>query len=73
MLYFLTSCFCMIAISFAQIDGWLAFVYLAAVVAVTIRLLRNLDAFSLDVPSTPAADATDPVGSGPGREDGDGK
>jgi UDP-GlcNAc:undecaprenyl-phosphate GlcNAc-1-phosphate transferase len=49
MLYFLTGCFCMIAISFSQIDGWLAFVYLAAVVAVTIRLLRNLDAFSLDV------------------------
>jgi UDP-GlcNAc:undecaprenyl-phosphate GlcNAc-1-phosphate transferase len=49
MLYFLTGCFCMIAISFSQIDGWLAFVYLVAVVAVTIRLLRNLDAFSLDV------------------------
>ena len=59
MLYFLTGCFCMIAISFAQIDGWLAFVYLAAVVAVTIRLLRNLDAFSLDVPSAPAQDAID--------------
>lgn len=59
MLYFLTSCFCMIAISFAQIDGWLAFVYLAAVVAVTIRLLRNLDAFSLDVPSAPPRDATE--------------
>lgn len=49
MLYFLTSCFCMIAVSFSQLDGWLAFVYLAAVVAVTVRLLRNLDAFSLDV------------------------
>jgi UDP-GlcNAc:undecaprenyl-phosphate GlcNAc-1-phosphate transferase len=51
MLYFLTGCFCMIAISFSQIDGWLAFVYLVAVVAVTIRLLRNLDAFSLEVQS----------------------
>ena len=51
MLYFLTGCFCMIAISFSQLDGWLAFVYLAAVVAVTIRLLRNLDAFSLGVQS----------------------
>jgi len=49
MLYFLTSCFCMIAVSFSQLDGWLAFVYLAAVVAVTVRLLRNLDAFSLEV------------------------
>ena len=51
MLYFLTGCFCMIAISFSQIDGWLAFVYLAAVIAVTIRLLRNLDAFSLEAQS----------------------
>jgi UDP-GlcNAc:undecaprenyl-phosphate GlcNAc-1-phosphate transferase len=51
MLYFLTSCFCMIAVSFSQLDGWLAFVYLAAVVAVTVRLLRNLDAFSLDLSS----------------------
>jgi UDP-GlcNAc:undecaprenyl-phosphate GlcNAc-1-phosphate transferase len=49
MLYFLTSCFCMIALSFSQIDGWLAFLYLAAVIAVTIRLLRNLDAFALDI------------------------
>jgi UDP-GlcNAc:undecaprenyl-phosphate GlcNAc-1-phosphate transferase len=51
MLYFLTSCFCMIAVSFSQLDGWVAFLYLAAVVAVTIRLLRNLDAFSLEVES----------------------
>jgi hypothetical protein len=56
MLYFLTGCFCMIAISFSQIDGWLAFVYLAAVVAVTVRLLRNLDAFSLEVESGAPAD-----------------
>ena len=49
MLYFLTTCFCMIALSFSRIDGWVAFLYLAAVVAVTIRLLKNLDAFSLDI------------------------
>ncbi len=49
LLYFLTGCFCMIAVSLSQLDGWLAFLYLAAVVAVTVRLLRNLDAFSLDV------------------------
>ena len=49
MLYFLTACFCMISVSFAQIDGWIAFGYLAAVIAVTYRLLRNLDAFSLDI------------------------
>ncbi len=51
MLYFLTGCFCMIAVSFSKLDGWLAFGYLAAVVAVTVRLLRNLDAFSLEVHS----------------------
>jgi UDP-GlcNAc:undecaprenyl-phosphate GlcNAc-1-phosphate transferase len=50
MLYFLTSCFCMIAVSFSQLDGWLAFLYLVAVVGMTIRLLRNLDAFALEVP-----------------------
>ena len=49
MLYFLTGCFCMIAVSFSQLEGWVAFLYLFAVVGVTIRLLRNLDAFSLDL------------------------
>lgn len=53
MLYFLTGCFCMIAVSFSQLDGWVAFLYLVAVVAVTIRLLRNLDAFSLDADADP--------------------
>jgi UDP-GlcNAc:undecaprenyl-phosphate GlcNAc-1-phosphate transferase len=56
MLYFLTGCFCMIAVSFSQLDGWVALLYLAAVVAVTIRLLRNLDAFSLDAGSDPRAE-----------------
>jgi UDP-GlcNAc:undecaprenyl-phosphate GlcNAc-1-phosphate transferase len=51
MLYFLTGCFCMIAVSFSQLDGWLAFVYLAAVVGVTVRLLRNLGAFSIEIQS----------------------
>ena len=54
MLYFLTTCFCMIALSFSRIEGWVSFVYLAAVIGVTYRLLRNIDAFSLyieDVPS----------------------
>ncbi len=55
MLYFLTACFCMIAVSFTQLDGWVAFLYLAAVVGVTVRLLRNLDAFSLDILADPIA------------------
>ncbi|MEM9173938.1 MAG: MraY family glycosyltransferase [Myxococcota bacterium] len=68
MLYFLTACFCMIAVSFSQIDGWIAFLYLAAVVAVTIRLLRNLDAFSLEILTepTPTAQADQKDGSTPG-------
>lgn len=59
MLYFLTGCFCMIAVSFSQLHGWIAFLYLAAVVAVTIRLLRNLDAFSVEIdpPSDVASSA----------------
>ena len=74
MLYFLTGCFCMIALSFSQIDGWLAFVYLAAVVAVTVRLLRNLGAFSLEVESGAQADqgeeggAVEAMGQGGERE-----
>jgi UDP-GlcNAc:undecaprenyl-phosphate GlcNAc-1-phosphate transferase len=70
MLYFLTGCFCMIAVSFSQLESWLAFVYLAAVVAVTVRLLRNLGAFSIEIqpdesdldedcPSTPRATSGD--------------
>jgi hypothetical protein len=64
MLYFLTGCFCMIAVSFSQLDGWVAFLYLLAVVAVTIRLLRNLDAFSLDILADPSrpADGEEAVG-----------
>lgn len=69
MLYFLTSCFCMIAISFAQIDGWLAFVYLAAVIAVTIRLLRNLDAFSLEGPETSTRDGRETANVRSANED----
>jgi UDP-GlcNAc:undecaprenyl-phosphate GlcNAc-1-phosphate transferase len=71
MLYFLTGCFCMIAISFSQIDGWLAFVYLAAVVAVTIRLLRNLDAFSLKVQSGAPSDRGERGGAVEERAEGD--
>lgn len=72
MLYFLTSCFCMIAVSFSQIDGWLAFVYLAAVVAVTVRLLRNLDAFSLDLESDAPGTHTDEGAEAAGGGEGEG-
>ena len=55
LLYFLTTCFCMIALSFSQIEGWISLIYLAAVIAVTYRLLRNIDAFSLSVYADPVS------------------
>ena len=53
MLYFLTTCFCMIALSFSRIHGWIAALYLSGVFVVTFRLLRNIGAFSLDIFETP--------------------
>lgn len=44
-LYFLTACFCMIAVSFAQLRGYTAFIFFGAVVLLTFRLLRNMGVF----------------------------
>ena len=41
-LYFLTACFCTIAVAFLSVSGYYAMALLAAVVLLTIRLLRNL-------------------------------
>jgi hypothetical protein len=49
----------------------LAFVYLAAVVAVTIRLLRNLDAFSLEAQSGAPSDHGEGGGAVEERVEGD--
>jgi UDP-GlcNAc:undecaprenyl-phosphate GlcNAc-1-phosphate transferase len=46
--YFLTACFCLIAVSFTRLKGWAAAIFLVAVVALTLRLLLNLGALSLD-------------------------
>ncbi len=46
-LYFLTGCFCIIAISFTRLQGYAAILCFVAVVALTIRLLRNLGLFSI--------------------------
>jgi UDP-GlcNAc:undecaprenyl-phosphate GlcNAc-1-phosphate transferase len=43
--YFLTACFCVIAVSFTRLEGWAALVFLAAVAVLTLRLLRNLGFF----------------------------
>lgn len=59
-IYFLTSCFCVIAVSFTRLEGWAALVFLAAVAILTLRLLRNLGFFD-------TGDKT--RGSGPGGLD----
>jgi UDP-GlcNAc:undecaprenyl-phosphate GlcNAc-1-phosphate transferase len=44
-IYFLTACFCVIAVSFTRLEGWAALVFLVAVAILTLRLLRNLGFF----------------------------
>lgn len=41
-LYFLTACFCVIAVSFTKLQGYAALVFLVAVIVLTLRLLRNM-------------------------------
>jgi len=41
-LYFLTACFCVIAVSFTRLQGLAAIIFLGAVGLLTLRLLRNL-------------------------------
>lgn len=41
-IYFLTACFCVIAVSFTRLDGYAAILFLTLVVILTVRLLRNL-------------------------------
>ena len=41
-LYFLTACFCVIAVSFTKLEGYAALLFLAAVGLLTARLMRNL-------------------------------
>jgi UDP-GlcNAc:undecaprenyl-phosphate GlcNAc-1-phosphate transferase len=44
--YFLTGCFCLIALSFTRLAGYTAALFLGAVVVLTLRLLWNLGALS---------------------------
>ena len=44
-IYFLTACFCVIAVSFTRLQGFSALLFLAIVVLLTLRLLRNLGLF----------------------------
>ncbi|MCH2172305.1 undecaprenyl/decaprenyl-phosphate alpha-N-acetylglucosaminyl 1-phosphate transferase [Myxococcota bacterium] len=45
--YILTSAFCLIALSFTKLQGFVAGFFLAAVGMLTLRLLRNLGAFEI--------------------------
>jgi UDP-GlcNAc:undecaprenyl-phosphate GlcNAc-1-phosphate transferase len=61
-LYFLTACFCVIALSFTRLQGYAAIGFLLAVLILTFRLLRNLGFFH-----EPAVSAAEPPAS-PGGE-----
>lgn len=58
-IWFLTACFCVIAVSFTNLEGWAALVFLVLVVVLTLRLLRNLGFFHVDS-SAPAAGKDSP-------------
>jgi UDP-GlcNAc:undecaprenyl-phosphate GlcNAc-1-phosphate transferase len=47
-IYFLTGCFCVIALSFTKLEGYAAILFLLAVIALTWRLLRNLGFFEVE-------------------------
>jgi UDP-GlcNAc:undecaprenyl-phosphate GlcNAc-1-phosphate transferase len=49
-IYFLTACFCIIAVSFTRLEGYAAVLFLGAVVLLTLRLLRNLGFFEVGEP-----------------------
>lgn len=46
-LYFLTGCFCIIAVSFTRLHGYAAIVFLVVVLLLTLRILRNLGFFDV--------------------------
>ena len=59
-LYFQTACFSIIAVSFAQLKGWSAWVFLAAVGLLTFRLLRNLGLLAAPGDGLPADAGQEP-------------
>ena len=51
-IYFLTACFCVIAVSFTRLDGPAAILFLGLVVILTVRLMRNLGFLSNEDPGS---------------------
>jgi len=57
-IYFLTACFCVIALSFTRLHGYAVLVFLAVVLLLTIRIVRNLGFSGVDeLPDGAAGDA----------------
>jgi UDP-GlcNAc:undecaprenyl-phosphate/decaprenyl-phosphate GlcNAc-1-phosphate transferase len=56
-IYFLTACFCVIAVSFTNLEGWAALLFLVLVIVLTLRLLRNLGFFDVGEAPAPAQGA----------------
>jgi UDP-GlcNAc:undecaprenyl-phosphate GlcNAc-1-phosphate transferase len=52
-LYGLTVCFCLIAVSFTRLEGVTSVLFLAIVVLLTLRILRNLGLASIEDPGHP--------------------
>jgi UDP-GlcNAc:undecaprenyl-phosphate GlcNAc-1-phosphate transferase len=52
--YFVTACFCLIALSFTRIRGVVAAIFLGVVILLTLRLLANLGALSFTREAEPA-------------------
>ena len=57
-IYFLTACFCIIAVSFTRLEGYAAVLFLGAVGLLTVRLLRNLGFFEIGEPVDAEPDAS---------------
>lgn len=67
-LYFQTACFSLIAVSFTQLGGYSAFAFLIAVVILTVRLLKNLGLFSIEVENREADGNSSQSGKAPEGE-----
>lgn len=53
-LYFLTACFCLIAISFTRLHGYAVVVFLGVVLLLTYRILKNLGLLAVPPAALPA-------------------
>lgn len=70
-LYFQTACFSIIAVSFSQLKGWSAWIFLGAVGLLTFRLLRNLGLLAApgDDTDSQAGEAGPPGPAAPSTEE----